>query len=903
MDGASCGARNSVRLKLGVHMTQVTLPNAGIIAGFLPDEDGWDAEMNRNLRVLDAVTQLRVLDKDLSAPPGSPAAGDAYIIGASPTGAWASHANHIALWQVGDDITSNWTFVLPHEGWKAYVDDENVDYRYSGSAWVIATSGSGTVESIVAGTGITVDDTDPANPIVNATGGSDAAPSADLVLAVSDMTTALTTGTSIVYVPVPRPGKITAVKANLNVASSSGSVEVDILKNGVSILSTKLKIDASELTSLTAAIAAVISDDDLAADDQVSISILSAGTGAKGLIVTILFTQDGANLVSVVAGTNITIDNTDPQNPIINATGGGGGGSGIVETVTGTAPIVVDDSDPANIVLSITNVTTSDAGAMSAADKVKLNGIATSATANDTDANLKNRANHTGSQAQSTITNLVSDLAAKVDTGDSRLSDARQLAAGTEKTKLDYITVTQAVDLDDMESRIALLDTAIILKGSWSAAGGTFPGSGVAQAGWSYIVSADGTVGGVAFKTNDRLIAIVDNASTTVFASNWFKADYTDEVQSVHGRTGAVVAVSGDYTTDQVTEGSNLYFTAARVRSALLTGLSLATNQVIAATDTVLQALGYLQKQITDLATTVGGHFANPMTTAGDLIKGGVSGAASRLGIGSTGQVLTVVAGAPAWSAAVETPSVRQTVLSGPVDSSTGYPAFGGSTGSATLTTAATLKATCMAGGDLNYIGTIVNPAFVAPASGSGNGFFMLAITSAGVVTTSVRTLQTVYQEGGTYSTTNGQVTCNIQEGTLKAGNGSSAAQVYEVCIGECSYASGVWSGSPTWYAMRGSYYSGWFAVGASTTYTKSHNLGVPPREFTIMFADDTAGSNQRLATPLTYDGVAFAGWYGYNANTRLTCNVRASSNPGLAAGSGAVQSSGAYAFLVKRGW
>ena len=44
--------------------------------------------------------------------------------------------------------------------------------------------------------------------------------------------------------------------------------------------------------------------------------------------------------------------------------------------------------------------------------------------------------------------------------------------------------------------------------------------------------------------------------------------------------------------------------------------------------------------------------FANPMTTAGDVIIGGASGAGARLGIGSTNQVLTVVAGAPAWAAA-----------------------------------------------------------------------------------------------------------------------------------------------------------------------------------------------------------------------------------------------------------
>lgn len=41
---------------------------------------------------------------------------------------------------------------------------------------------------------------------------------------------------------------------------------------------------------------------------------------------------------------------------------------------------------------------------------------------------------------------------------------------------------------------------------------------------------------------------------------------------------------------------------------------------------------------------------SNPMTTAGDIIKGGASGAAARLGIGSSGQVLTVSGGAPVWS-------------------------------------------------------------------------------------------------------------------------------------------------------------------------------------------------------------------------------------------------------------
>jgi len=46
-------------------------------------------------------------------------------------------------------------------------------------------------------------------------------------------------------------------------------------------------------------------------------------------------------------------------------------------------------------------------------------------------------------------------------------------------------------------------------------------------------------------------------------------SDISYPVTSVFGRTGAVVATSGDYTTAQVTESGNLYFTDSRARLAL----------------------------------------------------------------------------------------------------------------------------------------------------------------------------------------------------------------------------------------------------------------------------------------------------------------------------------------------
>lgn len=77
------------------------------------------------------------------------------------------------------------------------------------------------------------------------------------------------------------------------------------------------------------------------------------------------------------------------------------------------------------------NVSTSAAGLMLSADKVKLDGVAAESTKNDTDANLKNRANHTGSQAISTITNLQTTLDAKATSAALALLDARVAALET----------------------------------------------------------------------------------------------------------------------------------------------------------------------------------------------------------------------------------------------------------------------------------------------------------------------------------------------------------------------------------------------------------------------------------------------------------------------------------------
>lgn len=73
-----------------------------------------------------------VIDKDLTAPPGSPSEGDRYIVAATATGDWATHEDEIAEYN-----GSAWEFYAPSEGWRVDVIDEDAEYRFSGSTWEV----------------------------------------------------------------------------------------------------------------------------------------------------------------------------------------------------------------------------------------------------------------------------------------------------------------------------------------------------------------------------------------------------------------------------------------------------------------------------------------------------------------------------------------------------------------------------------------------------------------------------------------------------------------------------------------------------------------------------------------------------------------------------------------------
>tara|TARA_R110000824_G_scaffold242305_1_gene430975 strand:+ start:515 stop:1054 length:540 start_codon:yes stop_codon:yes gene_type:complete len=112
------------------------------------------------------------------------------------------------------------------------------------------------------------------------------------VIAASDETTALTTGTKATF-RMPYAFTLSAVRASVTTAPAGSVLTVDINEGGSTILSTKLTIDSNETTSTTAATAPVISDTSLADDSQITIDIDGVGssTAGAGLKVTLIGKQ------------------------------------------------------------------------------------------------------------------------------------------------------------------------------------------------------------------------------------------------------------------------------------------------------------------------------------------------------------------------------------------------------------------------------------------------------------------------------------------------------------------------------------------------------------------------------------------------------------------------------------
>lgn len=132
-------------------------PNANI--PFVP-EGTLDpaAGLNDSIRVIDALIQAAVINMTTTAPPGTNADGDRYIVNATATGDWAGHEDQMAQYIADGDF---WEFYTPGVNVVLVLNkDDGILYRWddvneSPGQWVPA-----------GGSGITVEGEDSPSEIV-----------------------------------------------------------------------------------------------------------------------------------------------------------------------------------------------------------------------------------------------------------------------------------------------------------------------------------------------------------------------------------------------------------------------------------------------------------------------------------------------------------------------------------------------------------------------------------------------------------------------------------------------------------------------------------------------------------------------------------------------------------------
>lgn len=200
-----------------------------------------------------------------------------------------------------------------------------------------------------------------------------------------------------------------------------------------------------------------------------------------------------------VAGANITLTGTYPNITFSAAAGAGPTNLSTTQDATSVTVVSSTGNDA-----TVAQADTTNAGVMSAADKTKLNGITAGATANDTDANLKNRANHTGTQAVSTVSGLQTALDSKANT--SSLAIVATSGSYSDLTNKPTIPTVS----DATTSTKGIVQLAGDLAGTASAP--TVPGL-AGKASTSTTITGTNSISGGGDLSANRTVALVNDSA------------------------------------------------------------------------------------------------------------------------------------------------------------------------------------------------------------------------------------------------------------------------------------------------------------------------------------------------------------------------------------------------------
>jgi len=179
--------------------------------------------------------------------------------------------------------------------------------------------------------------------------------------------------------------------------------------------------------------------------------------------------------------------------------------------------------------------------------------MATNATSNQTDAYLLDRANHTSTQAISTIVGLQASLDAKANDNTVVKLTGNQTIAGI-KTFTAFPVTPASLPTSQYEvANKQYVDNSVIgglkYQGTWNALTNTPAlSNGTSTNGYFYRVNVAGTqnfgAGNISFAIDDKVVYNPSNV--------WEKWDTSDEVASVNTKTGAIVLNQ-----DEILDGAN----------------------------------------------------------------------------------------------------------------------------------------------------------------------------------------------------------------------------------------------------------------------------------------------------------------------------------------------------------
>lgn len=312
------------------------------------------------------------------------------------------------------------------------------------------------------------------------------------------------------------------------------------------------------------------------------------------------------------------------------------------------------------------------------------------------------------------------------------------------------------------------------------------------------------------------------------------------------------VTVGAVGTTDDLPEGvTNLYFTVARVRATVLTGLSLATSTAIVAADTFLVAMGKLQAQITSLQsgkldTTANAVSATKLVTARTIntvpFDGTANIAISNVTTGLEAGYGTNNGGSADWGANIWGMG----------------PAYDGSGLNSSYTTS----------GQYGLAWLRASHAEADAQIGEGIYVYQNGVMQGGVGSAGTKTTGVFYGNGSGLTSLNAS---NLSSGTVPSGRltgtysisvtgNAGTATVLQTArtINGVSFNGSANITIPTGGVFSDSYVSANQAIGTASRVTLAHGLGGVPKLFYVRLVCVTAASGYSVGQEVDPAGVTF---------------------------------------------